>query len=173
MVSIKLDETEITKVEEYKYLGQMVSFSDKTSKELKIRRANAWKAFWAQRKILLSKMKLSTKMRIFNSTILPIMSYGSQTWATTKKQLKKLNTTLHSMLRKILGIRLKDKVSLAKIRAKTKFKNITIITKKLKYLYAGHVQRSDEERWNKILTNWFPHTGGQGGGDPSLGRKTN
>ena len=62
LVSIKLDEEEITKVEEYRYLGQMVSFSDKTNKELKIRRANARKAFWAQRKILLSKMKLSTKM---------------------------------------------------------------------------------------------------------------
>ena len=45
-------------VSEYRYLGQILSFSDKTSKELKVRRANSWKAFWALKYILKSKMKL-------------------------------------------------------------------------------------------------------------------
>ena len=58
------------------------------------------------------------------------MSYGAQTWATTKKQLKKLAIIQDSMLRKILGIRLKDKISFGKIKAKTKYKNITAITNK-------------------------------------------
>lgn len=41
----------IAVVDEYKYFGQILSFSDKTNKEKKIRRANAWKAFWVKKAI--------------------------------------------------------------------------------------------------------------------------
>jgi len=34
-------------VPEYRYLGQTLSFNNKMEKELKIRGANSWKAFWA------------------------------------------------------------------------------------------------------------------------------
>lgn len=44
--TIYLDEREIEQVAEYKYLGQIFSLEDKTGKELKIKRANSWKAFW-------------------------------------------------------------------------------------------------------------------------------
>ena len=99
LANIKIDDVVIEKVEEYKYLGRTIAFSDKTNKELKVRRANAWKSFWAQRRILMSKIKFNTKMRIFNSTVLPVMTYEAQTWATTKKQLNKLATSQHTTLR--------------------------------------------------------------------------
>ena len=119
LANIQLGDSVIEKVEEYKYLGQSISFADKTNKELKIRRANSWKDFWAQRRVLKSKMRLGTKMRIFNSTVLPVMTYRAQTWATTKKQQSKLTTSQYSMLRNILGIRLNDRISLVKIKSKT------------------------------------------------------
>ena len=42
---IKVEGEPIAVVSECKYLGQTLSFKDKTNKELKIRRANGWKAF--------------------------------------------------------------------------------------------------------------------------------
>lgn len=88
LTNLQLGDTVIEKVEEYKYLCQTLSFLDRTNKELKLRRADAWKAFWAQCRILKSTMKLNTKIGIFNSTVLPVMNYASQTWVTTKKAVE-------------------------------------------------------------------------------------
>ena len=108
---IKLGNSKIEKVQEYRYLGQIISFKNKTEKELKVRRGNAWKVFWAQKHLLKSNLKLKTKMRIFESTVIPILLHGTQTWALTDKQLKKLQVTQNSMVKSMLGVKLKDKVS--------------------------------------------------------------
>lgn len=48
---IILDGEVIHNVTDNKYLGQTLTFVDKTEKELKARRTNGWKAFWAQKLI--------------------------------------------------------------------------------------------------------------------------
>ena len=83
--AIKIDGQTIECVPEYKYLGQTLAFVNKSEKELKIRRANAWKAFWALRSVFKSNMKLKSKIRILNSAVTPVLTYGVQTWATTNK----------------------------------------------------------------------------------------
>ena len=90
---IVVNDKEIEIVSEYRYLGQIISFNNKMEKEIKIRRANAWKAFWALKFILKSKMKLKTKIRILESAVTPVLTYGGQTWSTTKKQLGKIQKT--------------------------------------------------------------------------------
>jgi len=88
--TLNLDGEKIEQVEDNKYLEQTLSFENKTEKEIKIRRANGWKFFWAQKTILKSKLKLKSKIKIFESTIIPVLTYGAQTWATTKKQIGKI-----------------------------------------------------------------------------------
>ncbi len=146
-------------VDEYKYLGQIISTRNKTEKELKVREANAWKAFWAQRKIFKSKMKLKTKIRIWESTVFPVLTYGTQTWATTKKQENKMIATQNSMMRSILQIRLKDRIKIQEIVNKNEVKIVWITIKKLKWKYTGHVIRETFQKWNKLLTTWKPHQG--------------
>ena len=156
---IKVGGNMIEKVQEYKYLGQLISFDNKTEKELKVRRGNAWKAFWAQKHLLKSNMKLKTKIRIFESTVIPVLLYGAQTWALTSKQMKKIQVTQNSMIRSILGIRLKDKVSIKTLFDKSKAKKVWAIAKSLKFKYAGHLIRGNKLKWNYILTTWVPHWG--------------
>ncbi len=48
------------------------------SKEISKRIANSWKAFWVKKFILKSKIKLGTKVRIFERCAIPVLSYGSQ-----------------------------------------------------------------------------------------------
>ena len=157
--TLKLDGAKIEQVEEYTYLGLTLSFDDKTEKELKIRRANGWKSFWAQKVILKSKLKLKSKIRIFESTIIPVLTYGAQTWATTKKQIRKIQVFQNSMLRNILGVKLKDKMNLDEIYLKTRAKWVGVIARTLKFRYAGHLVRENNQKWNKTLTTWVPHMG--------------
>lgn len=76
---IKLNDVKIERVTEYRYLGQVISFENKTEKEIKIRRAEARKAFWAQKYLLKSNLRLKTKIRTFESTVLSVLLYGAQT----------------------------------------------------------------------------------------------
>ena len=76
---------------------------------------------------------------MFESAVLPVLTYGSQAWATIKSQMKKLQVTQNSMLRSILGIRVKDKVSLDQIYSKTKAKKIWGVVKTLKMLSLIHI----------------------------------
>jgi len=84
-----------------------------------------------------------------------------------KKPLNKLATSQHSILSNILGIQLNDRVSLAKIKIKTNFKNVTAIVKQMKFTNAGHIIRGQEGKWNRILPTRIPHNGRRGRGRPT------
>ncbi len=72
-------------VEQYKYLGQIVSFENQKPKEIKTRISNSWKAFWAQGNTSISKQSLKTKAKLLENGIFPV---------TTQKpeQQQKANT---------------------------------------------------------------------------------
>jgi len=78
-------------------------------------------------------MKLKFKIKTFESTIIPVLTYGSQTWETTEYQMKKPQVTQNSMLRNILGVRIEDKLSLEKIYSKTKAKRVSCVAFSRKY----------------------------------------
>jgi len=74
--NITLGDATIEQVEDHRYLGQTLSFANKSEKELKIRMSDAWKAFWAQRHLLEGNLSIKTKIRVLESTIIPVLLYG-------------------------------------------------------------------------------------------------
>lgn len=152
---VVLGNHEIQVVNEYKYLGQIISLKNRMEKEINARRANAWKNFWMHKHILKSNMKTPVKIRMLESCIVPTLLYGAQTWALTNRQAKKLETTFNSMLRSILNIKQRDKISMARIRSKTKTKKISAQALGLKLRYAGHLIRG-VDKWTKKLVEWTP-----------------
>lgn len=154
---IKISNMEIEKVEEIKYLGQIFSFNKKFEKEIGNRLASGWKAFWALKNILQSKIKIENKIRILEMCVLPCITYGAQTWAITQKQTRKLTTTQLKMLRNLLKIKRTDRIENTVIRAKTKMKDIASVTRLLKLKYAGHMMRENWEKWDKKVSVWVPY----------------
>ena len=83
---VQIANEKIEKVTKYKYLGQNTVFENKTKEEVAIRIRNAWFAFGKYRDIFQDKdLPMTLKKRVFNQSILPIMTYGSQTWSLTKE----------------------------------------------------------------------------------------
>lgn len=98
-------------------------------------------------------MKL--KRKAFNSCILPTLTYGAQTWALIKNIASKLRVTQTRMGQSILNLKISDKVKLQEIRRKIKIEDaIKKSSKMLKWKYAGHIIRSNRNRWPPILTKW-------------------
>ncbi len=98
---------------------------------------------------------MKTKMWI--SCTEPVMSYGAQTWALTKTETQRLQTTQRSMDRSIIGIRKKEKTRSEDIRKRTMMVDTGYKTKKLKWKYAGHTARLKPVRWGNKVEVWTPH----------------
>ena len=129
---------------------------------------NAWFAFGKYRDIFQDKnLPMTLKKKVFNQSILPIMTYGCQTWSLTKELSSKLQTTQRSMERKMLGIKLQDKVPCTTIRQKTGVTDVLKHTLKQKWNWAGHIARYSDNRWTKRCTDWRPRNGFRTAGRPT------
>lgn len=157
----------IEKVNEYTYLGQILSFEDRTNKEIATRKRKAWAGFWALKQIFKSEMSTTSKIKILESNIIPILTYGAQTWSLTKQQTEGIKKTQRAMERSILKIKVKDRVRNEKIREETDAIDVGYRIRKLKYKYAGHVMRMGQERWVKRVIEWRPFDRKRGRGRPA------
>ncbi len=103
--------TKWTRVDDYRYLGQSTKFANNMDGIIRERISNAWKAFWANNIIWKSKMKNEQKAKVLGSCVMPTLTYGTQTWSLTKRQMQRRISTQNSMLKNILEIRRRDKIA--------------------------------------------------------------
>lgn len=62
-----------------------MSSEDNESKEVESRVVNGWKKYWGLKEIMNDKnLHISPKGKLFNTRILPVLTYGSDNWALTK-----------------------------------------------------------------------------------------
>ncbi|KAL0829286.1 hypothetical protein ABMA28_004096 [Loxostege sticticalis] len=119
-IDITINGQKLEYVEEYVYLGQIISPKDQMSKEIDKRIASGWKTFWALKEIMKSKeLGMKIKKKTFDTCILPCITYGCETWALTKHHRDKLVRCQRSMERSMLGLKLMDKIRSTDIRGST------------------------------------------------------
>ena len=56
-----------------------------------------------------SSMPFCRKIKLFDQCVLPVLTYGCETWTLNSKSIQKLNTTQRSMERQMLNITGYDK----------------------------------------------------------------
>lgn len=123
---IYINNTKIEYVNEYLYLGQLISPIDLTTKEIERRIGHAWRTYWSLKDIMKSTvMSMAIKRKLFNTCILPVFTYGCQTWALTKAHIKKLEVCQNSMERSMLGKKRSDRIRIKTIKRNTKLKDMT------------------------------------------------
>lgn len=147
---------EVEQVNDYVYLGQLVTMQNDKSDEIKRRIAAGWGVFGQYRDILKSKIPLSLKRKVYNQCIQAAMTYGCQTWAVTKRMQDRLKTTQRSMERAMIGITRRDHRTNEWVRQQTGVQDIIVRIKQLKWQWAGHVARISDDRWTKTVTEWLP-----------------
>ena len=108
-------------VKEMKYLGQILSLENPTALEVNNRIAQGWKKFWSLKYILKGEYQTKNKIEVINNCIIPVITYGSQTWTMTQSiRNKKLNVTQNSMIRSILKVTRKDGEKMVYLKSKVK-----------------------------------------------------
>lgn len=157
---ITVNMQEIEYVEEYIYLGQLISPTKTMHKEIDRRIANTWKRYWSLSEVMKDKgMPIKAKRKVYNMCILPCLTYGCQTWALTEIMTNKINVCQNSIERSVIGVKRKEKVRLTEIKNKTQFKQANSLHRTLKWQWTGHMLREKQEKWTKIVTEWYPRDG--------------
>ena len=156
-VGIAINGEKLEEVDEYKYLGRLLTPANEMETEINQRITSGWRRFGQYSHFLKEKnIPICLKRKIMDTVILPSLTYGAETWSLTKHQMKKLAVAQRSMERSLLGVTRKDKIRNEIIRERTKIKDVVNTTKELKWKWAGHVARMKNHRWAKITTEWTP-----------------
>jgi hypothetical protein len=139
------------------YLGGKISQKGSCSEDIQLRIGKAIGALQNLSDIWNSnQISTSSKMQLYNSLILPILMYGSETWTMKKEDENRLLVFEMTCLRKILGVTKLDKIRNTIIRTSLGLKlNVIerITIKRLRYF--GHIQRMPQHRYPSIALNGY------------------
>ena len=90
-----IDVSNLKRVENFKYLCVWI---DSSAKDLKIRKALAWRTCHQMRNICKSTLSRKMKLRLMHTTVESVLLYGCETWTLTKTLLKQLDGTYTRIL---------------------------------------------------------------------------
>ena len=93
----------LTRSESVRYLGQLITFQQQETTEIKNRIRAALATFHKHGQELTSKnCMLKHRLRLFDAAITPTICYGSGTWAPTKEHERMVQSAQRKMLRLII-----------------------------------------------------------------------
>ena len=91
-------------VNEFKYLGSIITSKNEIEKEIKARITSANKCYYSLSNFFKKRsISIKTKCRIYTTVVRPIALYGCEAWTLTKKLEKKLMVFEDTILRRIAG----------------------------------------------------------------------
>jgi len=97
-----------------------------------------------ENKIWRSQLAISMKLKLYNTCILPIFLYGSDCWAISKTDARKIDALDQWCLRMLLGIRWYQFVRNDDVRRLTKQPKLTAIIQSRRLTLFRHIMRMDD-----------------------------
>ena len=155
--TITINNRPVEKVESYIYLGQKIEITrNNLTADLSRRISLAWSAFGRMQDVFKSDIPNTIKARVFDQYVLPVLTYGTETWALNKNIINRLQVTQRAMERRILNINLQDRITNTEIRKRTKVKDVIEKICALKWNWAGHIGRMTYNKWTRRIIEWRP-----------------
>lgn len=151
--NVNMGEVNVEVVQHFTYLGSLVNTENMVSDEIKRRIMLANKCYFGLSKHLRSRnLSWKTKTLIYKTLILPVLTYGSETWTISKSDENLLLVFERKILRKIFGAicenghwRRRYNFELyAKYTELSNGRDIVTHIKTGRLRWAGHIARADE-----------------------------
>lgn len=102
---IRADGEPVGLVEEFSYLGSLVSKDNIAQKDIKARFGKARGAFSRLQPVRkLKQYSLRRKLRLYNITVKPVLLYGSDYWRVVKGDMNKISVFHNGFLRRVFRI---------------------------------------------------------------------
>ena len=147
----------IEEVDEFTYLGSIVSKKGGTDEDIQARIGKARQAFAMLKPIWRSTaLTTKTKLRVFGSNVKAVLLYGSKTWRLTKGLEQKLQVFINKSLRNILRIWWPRKISNKELWRQTGQRPIEQEIRQRAWGWIGHTLRRSDGHVVKRALEWNP-----------------
>ena len=144
--TVKMEDTKVPRVKEFKYLGSTVQENGGCEREVKKRVQAGWNGWRRVSGVICDKrLPARVKGKVYSSVVRPAMVYGLETVAVTKKQVEELEVAEMKMLRFAIGVTRKDKIRNEHIRSTVKVEQLGMKMREGRLRWYGHVMRRDQE----------------------------
>ncbi|XP_063408979.1 uncharacterized protein LOC134692458 [Mytilus trossulus] len=154
---LKIDDSTVEDVQQFTYLGSIVSTSGGTDEDILARKKKAQQIFSMLKPVWRSNaLRTSTKLRILNTNVKSVLLYGSETWRETAASIKSIQTFVNKRLRNILNIRWPNKISNNELWRRTKQQPTTQTIRARKWKWIRHTLRKKDTHITKQALEWNP-----------------
>jgi hypothetical protein len=156
--NVKMRGMEIEIVNSFTFLGSDLKSEGGSENEIKRRLAMAGAVFNRLQEKIFKRhdIVLEVKMRIFNTCVIPVLIYGSESWSITKTMEKRLDAAENKWLRRIMRIKYTRHITNEEIREKTKQVMLSKRIQKVRMKWAGHMLRMPNSRNPKKIFEYKP-----------------
>ena len=151
--SMKMDNSSIERVEEFKYLGTTLTNQNSIQEEINCRLKLGNACYYSAQNLLSSSLLSKTlKIKIYRTIILPVVLYGCETWSLILREERRLRVIENRMLRRVFGLKRDEvkgewrKLHNEELRDFYTLPNIVRVVKSRRKRWAGHVARMGERR---------------------------
>ena len=149
---IQLRYEDIEDVEQFTYLGSVVSRDGGTDRDIKSRIGKATAVFKTLRPIWTSQViSVKTKLRMFDTNVKSVILYACETWRVTNTLTHKVQTFITRCLRAILHIKWQDKITNEEIWRRTGQAQAEAQIKRRKWDWLDHTLRNQRPAWYAML----------------------
>ena len=172
---ILIGNTELKSVDQFKYLGCVISSDGKIDKDIENRLAKANCAFgMLQKRVWRNKvLKNATKISVYKAVVLPTLLYGSESWVLYRRHIRLLERFHQRSLRSILHIKWMDLVPDTTVLETAHVTSIESLLLKSQMRWVGHVSRMEDCRLPKMVFYGELKTGWRERGAPNKRYKDN
>ena len=150
--TVKIEDTKIPRVKEFKYLGSTVQESGSCEREVKKRVQAGWNG-WRKVSGVICDRRLPARVKgkVYSSVVLPAMMHGLETVGVTEKQVEEMEVAEMKMLRFAMGVTRKDKIRNEYIRGTVKVEQLGMKMREGRLRWYGHVIRRDQDYVRKKM----------------------
>lgn len=148
-------------VQQFTYLGSIVSSDGSDEKDIEVRIRKASNAFGALKKSVFGSSLVNAKIKgkVYECCILPILLYGSECWCLSEKLRNMIRKFHNQCIRALCHVNLfhlwKERIKMSDLMKEVGLKEIESYLCKQQLRWVGHVIRMPWERLpRKMLTSW-------------------
>ena len=140
-------------VDTFKYLGSHLQQTGGLDRELSYRIQLAAAAFnQLQRPFFQQRcIRMRTRMQVYQAMVVSVLLYGSEGWALTSAQLNRLEVLHRTCLRRMLRVRLSDRICVEELYARCNVDSMALLVARRQLRWLGHLGRMDESRIAKQM----------------------
>lgn len=152
--------TPLEDVENYVYLGRLVTVKNELRPEIARRRNAGWAAFRSIKDVIDETSDKQLRAQLFDTIVLPALCYGAETWSLNKGLAKRLRVAHASLERRLVGLNLRQQRAQGlrrdDIRQMSGVADPLEYVSQRKHAWAGHVTRRQDDRWSSATLCWYP-----------------